>query len=114
MMLGKYSFSRYLYLSRISARQQWIYRGEMATRALSTILFLGVFVALWSAAFGFSQQEKMVGYTLPQMLWYLAMTESVALSTSRIFLDISLFSFIAANPPPDQNDQKKQDQHEPQ
>lgn len=31
----------------------------------------------------------MVGYTLPQILWYLAMTETVALSTSRIFLDIS-------------------------
>ena len=61
----------------------------MVTRAISTVLFLGVFVALWTAAYGFSQQEVMVGYTLPQILWYLAMTETVALSTSRIFLDIS-------------------------
>jgi ABC-2 type transport system permease protein len=88
-MNGKLTLSRYLFISRISARQQWIYRGEMATRAISTVLFLGVFVALWTAAYGLNQQEEMVGYTLPQMLWYLAMTETVALSTSRIFMDIS-------------------------
>lgn len=89
MLPRKLSPSRYLFISRISARQQWIYRGEMATRALSTILFLGVFVALWTTAYSFNQQKEMVGYTLPQMLWYLAMTETIALSTSRIFLDIS-------------------------
>lgn len=87
--LRRSHFSRYLFISRISARQQWIYRGELATRAISTVLFLGVFVALWTAAFGVNQSDEMVGYTLPQMLWYLAMTETVTLSTSRIFLDIS-------------------------
>ncbi len=81
--------TRYLFISRISARQQWVYRGELAARAVSTVLFLGVFVALWTAAYSFNQQEAMVGYTLPQILWYLAMTESIALSTSRIFFDIS-------------------------
>lgn len=88
-MLRKFSFTRYIFISRISARQQWIYRGEMLTRALSTVLFLGVFVALWTTAYSYNQQDVMVGYTLPQILWYLAMTETVALSTSRIFLDIS-------------------------
>jgi ABC-2 type transport system permease protein len=88
-MNTKISLSRYTFISRISARQQWIYRGEMATRAIATVLFLSVFVALWTAAYGFNQEESIAGYTLPQILWYLAMTETVALSTSRVFLDIS-------------------------
>ena len=87
--IQRHHVSRYLFISRISARQQWVYRGELAARAVSTVLFLGVFVALWTAAYSFNQQEAMVGYTLPQILWYLAMTESIALSTSRIFFDIS-------------------------
>ena len=86
---SKLTLKRYLFISHISARQQWIYRGEMATRAISTVLFLGIFVALWTTAYSFNQQKSMVGYTLPQILWYLAMTETVALSTSRIFIDIS-------------------------
>ena len=80
---------RYFFISRLSARQQWIYRAEMVTRAISTVLFLGIFVALWTTAYSVNPQDVMVGYTLPQILWYLAMTETVALSTSRIFLDIS-------------------------
>jgi len=88
-MNTKFKCSRYLFVSLTSARQQWIYRGELAARAISMVLFLGVFTALWTAAYSFNQQDEMVGYSLPQILWYLAMTETVALSTSHIFLDIS-------------------------
>ncbi|MDF1514271.1 MAG: hypothetical protein P1S60_10730, partial [Anaerolineae bacterium] len=82
-------YARYFFISQLSARQQWIYKGEMATRTISTILFLSIFVALWTTAYTVNPKDEMVGYTLPQILWYLAMTETVALSTSRIFMEIS-------------------------
>ena len=72
-----------------SARQQWVYRAELVSRAIQMILFMGVFMALWSTAFGVSGRAELEGYTLAEMVWYLAMTETVALSTSRIFIEIS-------------------------
>jgi ABC-2 type transport system permease protein len=72
-----------------SARQQWVYRSELFARAIQMVLFMGVFIALWTTAFGVSGRTQMEGYTLPQMVWYLAMAETVTLSTSRIFMEIS-------------------------
>jgi ABC-2 type transport system permease protein len=71
-----------------SARQQWVYRSELVARIIQMVLFMGVFMALWTAAYGVSGQEDLQGYTLIEMVWYLAMTETVALSTSRIFVEI--------------------------
>ncbi|MBN1487650.1 MAG: ABC-2 family transporter protein [Anaerolineae bacterium] len=81
--------SRYWFVSRISARQQWAYRSEVLVRSVSTVLFMGIFVALWRTAFSVSQSTELSGYSLVDMLWYLAMTETVALSSSRAFQEIS-------------------------
>ena len=83
------SAARYLHVGKIAARQQWAYRGELMMRSISTILFMGIFVALWQTAFAAGDQGELAGYTLIDMVWYLAMTETVALSSSRIFVDIS-------------------------
>ena len=82
--IGRYSFVLWT-----AARQQWVYRAEMALRSISTVIFMGTFVALWAAAFGVSGQAELAGYSLAEMVWYLAMTESIALSASRIFIEIS-------------------------
>lgn len=81
--------ARYLYVFRIAARQQWAYRAELGLRAISIVLFVGIFMALWITAFRISGQETLSGYSLAQMVWYLAMTETVTLSTSRVFTEIS-------------------------
>jgi ABC-2 type transport system permease protein len=52
------------------------------------VLFMGVFMALWSTAYGVSGQTDLEGFALVEMVWYLAMTETVVLSTSRIFFEI--------------------------
>lgn len=80
---------RYGFAGRVAARQQWVYRNELLLRSISMVLFMGVFMALWHTAFGIGGQEELAGYTLAEMVWYLAMTETVALSTSRVFLEIS-------------------------
>lgn len=83
------ALTRYLFVGRIAARQQWAYRGELLMRSISMVLFMGIFIALWTTAYAAGGQEEVAGYSLAQMVWYLGMAETVTLSTSRIFLDIS-------------------------
>jgi ABC-2 type transport system permease protein len=80
---------RYPFIARTSARQQLTYRTELLMRAVSMATFMGVFVALWSTAFGVSGLGDLAGYSLPQVVWYLAMTETITLSGSRVFMEIS-------------------------
>jgi len=80
---------RYGFVARIAARQQWVYRGELWMRSIAMVLFMGVFMALWSTAFRVSGQSELAGYSLVEIVWYLAMTETITLSTSRAFVDIS-------------------------
>ncbi|MCP4541110.1 MAG: hypothetical protein GY832_28585 [Chloroflexi bacterium] len=80
---------RYGFVLRVAARQQWVYRAELAMRAVQMVLFMGVFMALWSSAFGIGGESTLEGYSLVEMVWYLAMTETITLSGSRIFTQIS-------------------------
>jgi ABC-2 type transport system permease protein len=61
----------------------------MAMRAVQMVLFMGVFMALWTTAFGVSGRAELAGYSLVQVVWYLAMTETITLSSSRVFVEIS-------------------------
>jgi len=81
--------TRYGFVLLTAARQQWVYRAEMAMRAVQMVLFMGVFMALWTTAFGVSRQAELEGYSLVAMVWYLAMTETITLSSSRVFVEIS-------------------------
>ena len=80
---------RYGFVLWTAARQQWVYRAEMAMRAVQMVLFMGVFMALWTVAFGVSGRPELAGYSLPEVVWYLAMTETITLSTSRVSMEIS-------------------------
>ena len=80
---------RYTFVLFTAARQQWVYRAEMAMRAVQMVLFMGVFMALWSTAFGISGRAELAGYSLAEVVWYLAMTETITLSSSRVFVEIS-------------------------
>jgi len=80
--------TRYGFVLWTAARQQWVYRAELAMRAIQMVLFMGVFMALWATAFDVSGRVKLAGYTMIEMVWYLAMTETITLSSSRVFTEI--------------------------
>ena len=61
----------------------------MVARSVQMILFMGVFMALWTTAYGVSGRTQLEGFSLPDMVWYLAMTETIVLSSSRIFFEIA-------------------------
>ncbi len=81
--------TRYAFVLYTAARQQWAYRTEMGLRAVSMVLFMGIFVALWNTAYGISKSPQLAGYSHAAILWYLAMTETVTLSSSRIHTRIA-------------------------
>lgn len=80
---------RYVFVARIAARQTWSYRGELWMRAISMVLFMGIFIALWHTVYGINNQQELAGYSLAEMIWYLGLAETITLSTSRVFMDIS-------------------------
>ncbi len=80
---------RYGFVLWTAARQQLAYRAELGMRAIQMVLFMGVFMALWTTAFSVSGRADLEGYRLAEMVWYLAMTETITLSSSRVFVEIS-------------------------
>lgn len=80
---------KYLAVIRIDARQQLAYRGEFLMRGIMIAMFMFIFVWLWRAVYALGGLDVMAGLRLSQMIWYLAMTETVILSGSRVFQELS-------------------------
>lgn len=80
---------KYFSVLKIDARQQLAYRGEFLMRGAMIAIFMLIFIALWSTVYAIQGTGEMAGFRLSQIIWYLAMTETVILAGSRIFTEIS-------------------------
>ena len=78
------SVSRYWQIGLTNARAQVAYAGESAVRSLFLVMILYVFLQLWRATYAGQESETLGGFGIAQMLWYLALTESIILSRPRI------------------------------
>ena len=63
---------------RITLLSRFAYVGELLVRSLFIVLILFIFTQLWRAT---GQTDK-TGFTLVQLIWYLAFTEAIMTSTS--------------------------------
>src|SRR3954471_4555066 len=79
---------KYTWLGLISARSNLAYLGEVATRTLFLAVILYIFLQLWRVTYGETNAATLGGLTLAQMLWYLAMTEAITLSTPRVAQEV--------------------------
>jgi ABC-2 type transport system permease protein len=79
---------KYTWVGLTAARSNIAYVGEVATRAIFLGVILYIFMQLWRATYAQTGAEQLGGLTLAQMLWYLAMTESIILSGPRLALEI--------------------------
>ena len=70
----------YAALFTTNLRNQLTYFGEWALRGVFLAMILFVFLQLWRATYAGQPSGAIGGFTLPQMLWYLAITESLILS----------------------------------
>jgi ABC-2 type transport system permease protein len=77
--------AKYVAFSRVAAAQVRHERGDLAGRVVFFAVVLGVFSSLWRAA---AETGLPMGADPKQLLWYLAVTEWITLSTPQIHLDI--------------------------
>ena len=78
------SARKYLRAFRVSAAQQLAYPGELLARAavLATMMF--VLCSLWRVTYAATSQSHLAGFSARQLLCYLAITESIAMSRPRL------------------------------
>ena len=79
---------KYTWLGYTAARSNLAYVGEVATSAIFLGVILFIFLQLWRVTFGETGAERLGGLTLPQMLWYLAITEAITLSRPRVAAEV--------------------------
>lgn len=79
---------KYSWIALTAARSNLAYLSEVATRALFLAVILYIFLRLWQVTYGETGAERLGGLSLPQMLWYLAMTEALTLSAPRVAAEV--------------------------
>lgn len=75
---------KYAWISFISAKSNIAYLGEVASRVVFLGIILYIFLRLWQVTYSETGAQQLGGLTLAQMLWYLAITESIIMSTPRV------------------------------
>ena len=82
-MLTK-ALNKYYWIAITSAKSNLAYLGEVGSRVIFLGVILFIFLRLWQVTYHETGADKLGGLTLSQMLWYLAVTESIILSAPRV------------------------------
>ncbi|HYR90100.1 MAG TPA: ABC-2 family transporter protein [Terriglobia bacterium] len=82
------AFTKYIWIAATSARSNLAYVGEVASRTVFLGVLLYILVRLWSVVYAEANSKLLGGLELPQMIWYLVITESIVLSGQRIAADV--------------------------
>jgi ABC-2 type transport system permease protein len=77
--------AKYVAFSRVAAAQVRHERADLAGRLVFFAVILGVFASLWRAA---AEAGLPMGADPKQLLWYLAITEWITISTPQVHLEI--------------------------
>jgi ABC-2 type transport system permease protein len=78
------SIRKYWAVACISAKSNLVYVTEAGSRLVFLAVVLYTFMRLWSVTYEHSGAKVLGGLTLNEMLWYLALTESIVMSAPRI------------------------------
>lgn len=76
--------NKYFWIARTSAKSNLAYFAEIGSRVFFLGVILYIFLRLWQVTYGETGSHTLGGLSLPQMLWYLAITESIILSGPRV------------------------------
>jgi ABC-2 type transport system permease protein len=75
---------KYLAIARTQLLASLIYDRDLIVRSAFMVVVLITFVQLWQATFAATNQTVISGFTVHDIVWYLVITEVVALSPPRI------------------------------
>src|SRR5688500_2121799 len=76
--------AKYAAVFEVTLRSQLAYAGALALRTTFLVIILYVFLQLWRATFAAESTSTIAGFTVAQMLWYLAITEAITTSRGRV------------------------------
>lgn len=79
----------YIKTFSFSILQQVKHIGDSLISRVSLVLFILIFVSLWSSTYYLTQSGEIGGFTLKQLIWYFSITEALLLARSRIWGEIS-------------------------
>jgi ABC-2 type transport system permease protein len=77
-------WNKYWAIAWISAKSNLAYAGEVGSRLFFLSVILYIFMRLWQVTFHNASAAHLGGYSLPEMIWYLALTESILMSGPRL------------------------------
>jgi ABC-2 type transport system permease protein len=75
---------KYLFIARTRLMGALMYDRDIVVRSAFMLVALVVFVQLWTTTYQSTNQEVIQGFSLRHLVWYLVITEIVALSTPRV------------------------------
>lgn len=76
--------AKYWWIARTSAKSNLAYLAEIGSRVFFLGVILYIFLRLWQVTYGETGAKTLGGFSIQQMLWYLAVTESIILSGPRV------------------------------
>jgi ABC-2 type transport system permease protein len=79
---------KYVWIAYTSGRSNAAYAGELMTRTVFMAVILYIFSRLWTVVYAESNMERLGGLTLQQMIWYLVITEAIAISTTGVSIEV--------------------------
>ena len=75
---------KYLAVARLRLMGALMYDRDVLVRSIFMVVALVVFVQLWTTTFAATGNTLVQGFSLKDLVWYLVITEVVALSTPRV------------------------------
>src|SRR5947209_6826262 len=81
---------KYLAVLHVSVANNLAYLTEVFFRAIVLLVFIFIFLQLWTATFAARGLHSLSGFHVSDMVWYLAITETIALSLPPLTRQIDL------------------------
>jgi ABC-2 type transport system permease protein len=80
---------KYWAIFKTQLRTAWRYFGDLAAPGFSILLFLWIFLQLWSTTYAAMGTQTINGLTLNDTMWYLMLAETITLSKPRLSRQIT-------------------------
>jgi ABC-2 type transport system permease protein len=81
---GQARAGKYLAVARMALATGIAYRGDYFFRSIFLVVVMFVFMVLWRTTYAVTGEAVIEGYTLRDMIWYLAITETIIASRPRL------------------------------
>lgn len=83
-MIAVRKLAKYAAYAHMTVRNQLAYVLDFLIRSLFLLVILYIFFQLWSVTYDGVGERQIAGYTFQQMIWYLAVAESVILASPKL------------------------------